>query len=380
MCVACAALALAVYRGHTPGVPTTGSCPWFSTAKSLRGAATRELTEALRILNDTKLPAAQRLSGYRAALQQGERLLVCSLRAQPAQAEALAKLCAVRWELDPPADENAARENLALIELASRMAPTMPKVQQQLGAMLIQAGRREEALGYLRRAVELAPAETPEVVRVLEENLFGVEEMLAALPPGMTTLLALEDPFFREGAELRYIELLEAELGTRSPELVRAYGSACLRAGQPQRLVDHLLSLGPWDLPAAEVERWVQLSRGKLATRDFSDALQAARRARELRPHDPELVGHLGRVALAAGDCRLAESAFQQTLAAIARDGGDPAARSQYYALIGSAEEQCGAPDRAYDAYKRALALDPDQAVAFKRVREMEEAAGTRIP
>ena len=50
------------------------------------------------------------------------------------------------------------------------------------------------------------------------------------------------------------------------------------------------------------------------------------------------------------------------------------------WAVIGQALEAQGSSDRAYDAYKRAVALDPEEAWAVRRVREMEEAAGVGRP
>ena len=64
-----------------------------------------------------------------------------SLRAQPAQAGALSKLAAVRWELEPPTTEEETAVFLEMIEVASRMAPRVPRVQLRLGELLLKMGR-----------------------------------------------------------------------------------------------------------------------------------------------------------------------------------------------------------------------------------------------
>ena len=47
--------------------------------------------------------------------------------------------------------------DVAMIALASEMAPTVPSVQIKLGELLLKMGRRIEAQEYLHRAVELEP-------------------------------------------------------------------------------------------------------------------------------------------------------------------------------------------------------------------------------
>jgi hypothetical protein len=48
--------------------------------------------------------------------------------------------------------------------------------------------------------------------------------------------------------------------------------------------------------------------------------------------------------------------------------------------MIGEAEELRGEPARAYDAYRMALKLHPEESHARKRVAEMERAAGLPSP
>ena len=63
-------------------------------------------------------------------------------------------------------------------------------------------------------------------------------------------------------------------------------------------------------------------------------------------------------------------------LALHARGSADPGTRARLYGRIGEAEERRGNAGRAYDAYKIALGLNPEEPRARKRVREMERAAG----
>ena len=104
------------------------------------------MKDALATLNDTSLSPKQRMESYRKHLREAEGLLLRSLRAQPAQAGVLAQLAAVRWELHPPLSEAASRRHLEMINLASQMAPRVPRVQLQLGELLLKMGRRDDAL------------------------------------------------------------------------------------------------------------------------------------------------------------------------------------------------------------------------------------------
>ena len=84
------------------------------------------------------------------------------------------------------------------------------------------------------------------------------------------------------------------------------------------------------------------------------------------------------RAALAAGAADEAIDAYRKTLALVARRSGSPEWRARLYRKTGEAQERAGRRHDAYDSYNKALALDPDEPVAARRVEEIEAAAGVR--
>ena len=94
------------------------------------------------------------------------------------------------------------------------------------------------------------------------------------------------------------------------------------------------------------------------------------------QPEAAYLRVHLGDAAVAAGDSGTAVKAYRSALGILARESGSPAIRATLYRKIGQAHERRGDMDRAYDAYTMALELDPEEAYAGRRLREMKEAAG----
>lgn len=348
--------------------------------EALEKAAEEHVRLGLERLNDRSLPAGERVGAYREELRKAEALLVRSLRAQPAQARALAQLAAVRWELQPPLDEEGVRSHLAMIELASAMAPTAPGIQARLGELLLKMGRRDEAVDYLARAVKLNAEFVPQVVSVMRDNLFDADEILSALPSSADLLAGLLRPFLEDGGEARYRDaiedLLAAEPSRSTVRLLQSYGTVCLALDQPARLRGRLEELGPLEDADAEAARWGQMAKASLALGEPQRAIDEARSGFRVAPDSPVPAEDLGDVALRAGDAALAIEAYRDALRRMAQNAADPSARAGIYDKVGRAEEQLGRPDRAYDDYRRALRLDPAQQHARKRIEEMEAAAG----
>ena len=346
--------------------------------KALRKAAQSRIQEGLSVLNDPSRPPAERIEQYREHLKIAEELLVRSLRAMPADALALSQLAAIRWELEPPLTEEAVQRHLELVEVASRVAPRVPEVQMRLGELLLKMGRPNEALDYLHRTVELRPSLVGRIVTLLRDYLFTAEEIFQRLPRGPETLVALRQPFYEDGKGAEYLDLVDPALDAPTASLLLSFGSACLRARDPDRLLRRMESLGLLQDTAVEAERLVQRSRAHLALGDSAKAIEDARRAWALLPEQPRLSEHLGTVAMSAGEPEEAVEAFRHSLGQTARRSGGPRARARLNRRIGQALEQQGKGHLGYDAYKKALILDPEEAHAKRRVREMEEAAGVR--
>ncbi len=375
-------LAVRVYRGQVDpeaSLSGEGAFSWIvgPQAKALVKAADLHIDRGLAALNDTAKAPALRLAGYRDELRAAERLLLRSLKAQPAQPGALARLAAVRWDLDPPVEEEKVRKHLELIDAAGRLAPQVPDVQLQLGELLLRMGRRSEAAAYLGRAVRLDPSTSAKAVRVLRESAMSAEEIGALLPRSPAVLIAVQNAYFEDDKGEAYIALVEAALPAAPADLIAHYGRACLRSGQSRRLREGLDRMGVRADPRTEAERLRQRSAALTAMGEAEPAVADARRARDLAPEDPSFADHLGRTLSAAGKTDEAVAAFREALALLARGSGDRGYRARIYAEIGQVEEKRGQPARAYDAYARAVELDPEQPLAARRLRDMKKAAGT---
>jgi tetratricopeptide (TPR) repeat protein len=359
-----------------------GSHAWVvgPPPEELNKAARLHLEEGLRDLSDRSAEAANRIEAYRESLQAADRLLVRSLRANPAQAWALAEIAAIRWELDPPVTAEGFERHLGIIQLASEMAPTDPDVQMDLGKLLLLTGRREEGTAYLGKTVELSPAMSDRVVALMSRFFFSPDEMLAALPRSSETMASLREPFAKAGRGREYALLLDQELrgGNVDVTLVRTFGETCTRAGEPRMLLDRLESIGASSEPSTEAERLLQVAWARLELGDVASALEDAGRAREQQPGVERYHDQFGRIAMRAGRAEIAERAFRRALSIAVRGSARAERRGTLYRRIGEALDAQGRSDQAYDAYKQALALNPEEPHALRRVREMEEAAGVR--
>ena len=359
-----------------------GSHAWIvgPPPAELNKAARLHLDDGLLKLSDPSLPAADRIDAYRESLEAADGFLVRSLRAHPAQAWALAEIAAIRWELDPPVTVEARESHMEIIRLAARMAPADPNVQMDLGKLLLLTGRREEGKAYLRRTVELSPGMSDPVVDLMTRFFFPPDEMLAALPRSPEAMASLREPFARAGKGREYAIHLDRELGEGHVDaiLLRTFGETCTRAGEPRLLLDRLESIGASSDPSIEAERLLQVAWARLELGEAAAALQGAGLAREQQPGVERYHDQLGLIAMRAGRPEVAEQAFRRALSVAVRGSAGAERRGTLYRRIGQALDTQGRADQAYDAYKKALALSPDDPHAIRRVREMEEAAGVR--
>jgi tetratricopeptide (TPR) repeat protein len=387
--VALGALATRVHRTRTAPelfLAAPGSPGWIvgPPAGALEGAAERHIAAAAAELNDTSQPSAERLQGLRRELEHAERLLVGAVRARPTDVRLLVRLAALRSKLDPPADDVAARRHLKLVERVSALAPADPDVQLLLGELLLEIGRPEPAVARFRRAVELDRSRTAAVVERLRAELMPAEAIRSALPRTDETLVALAEAYFEEGAAAEYAAILEESLdGARpapSPEALSRYGDACLRSDGAERLRARLSALAPLSRPEAEAERLHQRARAHLALERTAEALDDAARARALAPDSAEIAVLAGHALDRAGRLPEALRAYRDALGLVARGDGSALARARIYRRIGEAEERRGDPSAAYDAYRMALRLAPDEPQARRRLAAMRASAGLREP
>lgn len=377
--VAYGCLATAVWRAKSRPEEFRGwgSLGWIvgPPAKALLHAADARIEQALAALNDGSKSPAERLAGHRANLKAAEDLLIRSLKAEPAQPAALARLAAVRWELDPPIEDQAVRRGLDLIDLAAQLAPEAPRVRLQLGELLLQAGRTADALPHLRRAVELDPGSAERAIGALRARWVPATEIAESLPVSPEVLVALEPAFLQDGSALDYMTKVEPFLETGPAALVESYGDAALSAKEARRLADTMQRLSGGDASQA-AERKLQWARGLSALGEAPAAVATARAACEAAPADARVIERAGRIALEAKDPAAALDAFRTALALAARAGSSRVRRATLYRQIGQAEDALGHPDRAYTAYLHALRLEPREGHAKRRVEQLEKAAG----
>jgi tetratricopeptide (TPR) repeat protein len=202
--------------------------------------------------------------------------------------------------------------------------------------------------------------------------------MFEELPTTTEVLAALQRPFYAEGNEVSYLDALYGVLDVGDPMVLRKIGDTLLRVGQPTELLERLEAAGPYPGVASESERLVQVARARTALSDPEGGLEAVRRARAMDPENPRFAQQEGDTALEAGMAEAAMAAYREALAILAPLNPRPERRAMLHRKIGQAEELRGRMDRAYDAYKLALSIDPDEAFARRRIEEMEAAAGVR--
>jgi tetratricopeptide (TPR) repeat protein len=186
-------LALQVHRANrTPDSFElwSGAYSWIvgPKAEDLTKTASSRMQEGLNFLENSKLSGPERIADYRRSLETSEQLLIRSLRANPAQAEAITALVAARFELSPPATTEERERMLKMIDIASTMAPRIPRVQQQLGELLLALGLRDKALSYLGRAIELDPDRSRELIQKIRRYRIPLDQLLDALPKKAQTL------------------------------------------------------------------------------------------------------------------------------------------------------------------------------------------------
>jgi tetratricopeptide (TPR) repeat protein len=346
------------------------------STEALNDAAEVRLGAGVDMLNDSSRSPVERIASYRDELRAAEELLERSLRVNPAQADTLVELAAIRWELSPPQGHETVDEYLQMVSLASRMAPRVPRVQLRLGRLLIAMGLRDEAVEYLHRTVQFSPDRAREVVELMTSSLYSAQEILDALPQSAEVVPELQRPFYLEGGEAAYRRALAGLLAGGEPRIVRRFGDTLLRMGVPGELLLDLEQIGSFSAPESEAVRLSQIARAHSVMGNHDRARAVIGDARRLDPDDPWLAEQEGDVALADGDPETAIRMYREALVSSATRRSSATGRAVLHRKIGQAEESRGRADRAYDSYRLALTVDPEEVIALRRLKEMEAAAG----
>ena len=376
-------LVVAVYRSKADPEnfkAWDGSGAWIvgPSGKELKKAADLRMDLALEVLDELDFTA------YREHLLVAEDLLERSLRAQPGQPEVLARLAAVRWELKPALTDEGMAEYLELIETASGLAPHSPLVQFRLGRLLMAMGREDNALPYLRHAAHLRPQQTQEIADLLLTRGYMPPELLDLLPDEADVVASLGNYFRTEedGSE-EYLRACEAILegrGEITVQFLSWYSVVGRRLREYQRLYDSLAARSFVEDSELEAERLANEARALSGLDRDEEAIAQASAAILLEPKKARYRESLGDVALAAEEFDLARKSYRDGIGIQARNGGGARYRAILYSKIGRSEEKDGRPDRAYDAYRIALDLDPEEWTAKSRMKTMREAAGISSP
>jgi len=354
-----------------------------SPARLAQGAR-RHIGVAVEALNDSTLPGSSRIRTYRRELELAETLMEHSLRAQPAQSRNLALLAALRWELHPPTDVTSRDEFLDIVEHAADMAPLVPKVQLDLGELLLKMNRIEAAGEFFARAIELDRSVTRTVVAALSQQLVPAEEMLGLLPDLPEVIFHLNPAFSAESNDERYLEILEEALvrwdPSQNPRLLNSFTETCLRLRQGERALRRLNEIGELDDSVAEATRLLQRGRIELALDQPDSAAVDARSVIRLQPVNPFFLERAARLLHLAGEVEEAMVAFRTALPLLARRRGTERDRARVYRQIGQAEEARSGWQEALDAYRLAVSLDPGEKFAAKRLREFDVESGVVDP
>jgi len=345
-------------------------------SRVLTAHARIDLQLGLAGLADRSRPAPERFEVYQAQLRRGRDLLIRSLDVNPAQPDALATLATIGYELDP----TDAATTLARVETAAMLAPRVPRVQAQLGELLLRMGHADTALTYLARGVELDPSLSDRVVRLASAHGFAAEKIRDALPRGAPTLTALRHAFDADGLD-RYLTWVEVAIGeetiTPSRELLLAYGRSGVQIGQAPRVAKRLEAWGPYEDTGLEAIRLMQFARATLHSGDPQTALALARTSQSMDVESDQLAVFLGDTARAASQPDLALRSYRHGLMLLARRNAQPRARAYVYRRIGELHEDLYQLDLAYDAYAKALQIFPEEPFARARMKALSPGDGS---
>ncbi len=382
--IAAVLAALTIYGLLAVSVYRAGGTPEQS---GLLGPEPQELTrraealvqQGVDALHDSSLPGQERYGTFRESLQEAERLLERSLRANPAQARALTTLASVRFELDPPEslDGPRALEILELTEAAAALAPRVPSIHLRLGRVLMAMGHEERGGAMLLEGLNGDPERAPEVLAFLRQRGWSAGELQQSFGSSPTMLLGLGPAFAEEGRVGDYLQALEEHPRFGGRTFLKKYGNVGLEAGMAPRVRDTLKALAPRDESRDEAERLAQLARAEMESGDAPSAVSHAARAATLAPGDRRMLEIHAGALHQAGQPVEAIDAYRRLLQLFARQDPGSGARARTYRRIGQAYETAGDMHAAFEAYRQALTLDPEEPVARRRLESRGAQSGT---
>jgi tetratricopeptide (TPR) repeat protein len=238
--------------------------------------------------------------------------------------------------------------------------PDSPLALSNLGAAYARIGRYEDAIAQYRHALKLQPGNAPVELNLgLAYYKTGQTELAAAIlekvyraaPDQLQPTLLLADCWLAMGKNKNVVELLTPLSGQRPDDLAIAYllGTALVRDNQISRgqvVIDRILRDGD------SAEARLLLGTTKLNARDYPAALADLSKAVELNPTLPDVYSYYGQALLATGDPAGATEAYRKALAA---NPNDFKANMQLAVLLKEDEKI----DEAMACLRRALQVRP---------------------
>jgi tetratricopeptide (TPR) repeat protein len=346
-----------------------------------RARALTALKAALAALDNDALDSSARLVAYRDGLDHADALLREAIRSNPMDTASIERLATVRWESGVLSGSPDSEPVSSLIDVAAARAPRVSEIQADLGELLYRMGRVEDARSYMARAVALSPSMTNRVVATMLDAGVPPERILTSLPPTVELMIALRGSFAQAGDWSEWLTAAERLLPEHPRTLMVSYADACLASSAPDRLLARMGQVGAFADSGDEAERQIAIGRAHLERKDMALAAEAAAAAQALSPADPRLLELVGQVAFLAGDSAKAEQAFRDALGAVARSGIEQIDRARLYRERGQALEHLGRVEEAFDEYRRALNLTPEDPwlrLRFAATASREASAGVR--
>lgn len=275
---------------------------------------------------------------------------------------------------------------------ARTLAPTVPDWHYLLGLVAIDAGRLDDAVEHLSRAVELNPFEPAARIRRgqigIDQGLAGqaaedFERALALAPGAPAALAGLGRVALQAGDHERAADLFQQALKI-SPEATRLHQPLAMAyrgMGRLDLAREHLGRVGDGIEPVEDVllqrvqsqsrspQFYLEMALARAAAEDLDGARQLLVTALQLAPEDPVIVENYGEVVARQGDLEEARAAFQRLTEL------SPASPEAFF-LLGQVEELRARADLAADVYRQVLELDPDHLPTAEALAFLKLAAG----
>ena len=245
-------------------------------------------------------------------------LLVCAaLFAQPGADEVLKQAIGLHQSGDIAGAIEAYEKYLAA-------HPDSLVAHSNLGAAFSRSGRFDDAIVHYRRALKLQPGNTGAELNLglayyktnqKDQAAAWFEKVHRAAPAEMQPTLLLADCWLAMGRNKDVVTLL----ADKPDDLAVTYllGTALVRDGEVKRgqaVIDRILRNGD------SAEARLLLGTAKLNARDYPAALEDLGKAVELNPNLPDVHAYHGQALAAAGDPERAAEAFQKALTANPND------------------------------------------------------------